>query len=617
MRKYKRSPVIGQGAFLVIIKPSMSAPAILTLIITVLVAILIITDRFRPDFLALAVLVAIGLAGLVNPDELFSGFSSSPVITLIGISIISEGLHQTGFPNRISRLLTRLGGTSEKLLVLWVIIISAGLSLFMNNIAAVGILLPAVMTLSRSTRIAPGRLLMPLSYGTLLGGMATLLTTSNIIASGALREAGYAGFSLLDFLPIGIPVILVGTLYLVTIGRKLLPAPPADDAAAGTLSLELSQVYHLSECLAEIEVLPHSPFAGKTLHDSSWNKQLDMNVLGIVRTRSTILAPKANETVKPGDRLIVQGYPPAEVLEISGLRRVAPQMADITDDTISLAEVVITPRSSLIGKTLQEMEFRTNYSLSVIAIWRSGKPVTTDVAQLRLQFGDALLVHGAANRIRALRSNPDLLLLKDDPDAAERPAKTAFAVVITLFTLILTSLNIIPVALAVMAGAVLMFATGCIKPGEAYRSMEWKAIFLIAGMWPLSIAIRTSGLAELIVNSIGLQAGVTHPLLAAGILIILALIFTQFMSGQVSALVLSPIALAAAAQTGADVQGLVMAVALGCSLGFLTPFGHPVNLMIMGPGGYRFKDFVRVGGPLTIMLIAVILVGLALFWNLG
>ena len=168
-----------------------------------------------------------------------------------------------------------------------------------------------------------------------------------------------------------------------------------------------------------------------------------------------------------------------------------------------------------------------------------------------------------------------------------------------------------------MAGAVLMFATGCIKPGEAYRSMEWKAIFLIAGMWPLSIAIRTSGLAELIVNSIGLQAGVTHPLLAASILIILALIFTQFMSGQVSALVLSPIALAAASQTGADIQGLVMAVALGCSLGFLTPFGHPVNLMIMGPGGYRFKDFVRVGGPLTIVLIAVILAGLALFWNLA
>lgn len=595
----------------------MSTPAILTLIITLLVAILIISDRFRPDFLALAVLVAVGLTGLVRPEELFSGFSSSPVITLIGISIISEGLHQTGFPNRISRALASLGGNSEKKLILWVVLISAGLSLFMNNIAAVGILLPAVMTLSRSARIAPGKLLMPLSYGTLLGGMATLLTTSNIIASGALREAGYEGFSLLDFLPIGIPVLLVGTVYLVTFGRKLLPQPPDDIAALGSLSLELSQAYHLSECLNEIEVLPHSPYAGKKLQDGSWKNQLDMSVLGIVRPRSTILAPKANEIINPGDRLIVQGYPPAEDLENNGLRRVAPQMADLTDDMISLAEVVITPRSSLIGKTLQELEFRTNYNLSVIAIWRSGKPVTNDVAQLRLQFGDALLVHGAANRIRTLRNNPDLLLLKDDPDAAERPTKTRIAVIITLLTLIVTSLNIIPISLAVMAGAVMMFATGCIKPGEAYRSMEWKAIFLIAGMWPLSIAIRTSGLAELIVNSIGFQPGVTHPLLVAAVLIILALLFTQFMSGQVSALVLSPIALVAAAQTGADVHGLAMAVALGCSLGFLTPFGHPVNLMIMGPGGYRFKDFVRVGGPLTILLIAVILAGLALFWNLA
>lgn len=595
----------------------MSTPAILTLIITLLVAILIITDRFRPDFLALAVLVAVGLTGLVQPEELFSGFSSSPVITLIGISIISEGLHQTGFPNRISRILTRLGGNSEKMLILWVILISAGLSLFMNNIAAVGILLPAVMTLSRTTRIAPGRLLMPLSYGTLLGGMATLLTTSNIIASGALREAGYEGFSLLDFLPIGIPVLLVGTIYMVTFGRRFLPLPPNTNAAEGTLSLELSQAYHLSECLAEIEVMPHSPFAGKTLLDGSWKKQLDMNVLGIVRPRSTILAPKADEAIKPGDRLIVQGYPPVEDLENHGLRRVSPQMADLTDDTISLAEVIITPRSSLIGKTLMELSFRSNYNLSVIAIWRSGKPITEDIAQISLQFGDALLVHGAANRIRALRNNPDLLLLKDDPDAVERPAKTLYAVIITLLTLLITSLNIIPVSLGVMAGAVLMFATGCIKPGEAYRSMEWKAIFLIAGIWPLSIAIRTSGLAEMLVQSIGFQAGVTHPLLVAAVLIILALIFTQFMSGQVSALVLSPIALVAASQTGADVQGLIMAVALGCSLGFLTPFGHPVNLIIMGPGGYRFKDFVRVGGPLTILLFAVILAGLAFFWNLA
>ncbi len=595
----------------------MTTSILLTLGITLIVAILIISDRFRPDILALGVLVVLGLLGLVRPDEIFSGFSSSPVITLIGISIISEGLHQTGFPNRISRVLVRLGGSSEKRLIFWVVIVSAGLSLFMNNIAAVGVLLPAVMALSRTTHTSPGRLLIPLSYGTLLGGMATLLTTSNIIASGALREAGFQAFGLLDFLPIGIPVLLLGTLYMITVGRKLLPKSPDGGIKDGSLSLELSNTYHLDECLTEIEVLPTSPLAGKSLLSKSWKTMLEIRILGIVRLRTTILAPKVDEKILSGDKLIVQGYPSAEILQKNGLARLAPIHSELTDDIINLAEMIITPRSNLIGKNLRELEFRAQYSLNVLAIWRNGKSITEDISEINLQFGDALLVHGAANRIRALRNDPDILLLKDNPDAAERPAKTTIAVIISLATLIITALDIIPVAVGVMTGAVLMFATGSIKPGEAYRAMEWKAIFLIAGMWPLSIAIRTSGLAELLVNSIGFQHGITHPLVAAGILILLALIFTQFMSGQVAALVLIPIGIAAASKTGADVYGLTMAVALGCSLGFLTPYGHPVNLMIMGPGGYRFKDFVRVGFPLTILSILIILAGLALFWNLA
>ncbi len=595
----------------------MSTSAILTLIITLVVAILIISDRFRPDLLALGVLVVVGLTGLVKPDEIFSGFSSSPVITLIGISIISEGLHQTGFPNRISRILARLGGNSERRVILWVVLLSGTLSLFMNNIAAVGILLPSVMALSRTTRISPARLLIPLSFGTLLGGMATLLTTSNIIASGALREAGFTGFGLLDFLPVGIPLFLVGTIYLVTAGRTLLPKANGKEQNAGTLSLELSQLYHLSECLVEVEVLKGSSLVGRNLLHNNWTKTLDITVVGIARKRTTILAPDPGETIMTGDRLIVQGCPSPELLGQFGLSTVSPIHAELTDDSITLAELIITPRSALIGMTLQQIAFRAKYSLNVLGIWRNGKSITEDVAELPLQFGDALLVHGAANRIRALRKDPDLMLLRDDPDAAENPGKTWLALLITLLTLIITAIGILPVALGVMAGAVLMFITGCIKPGEAYRSMEWKAIFLIAGMWPLSIAIRTSGMADSLILALGFQQGTVPPLLVAGILIVIALVFTQFMSGQVSALVLMPLAFAAAAQTGADVRGLAMAVALGCSLGFLTPYGHPVNLMIMGPGGYRFKDFVRVGLPLTLISIVVMLIGLALFWNLA
>lgn len=443
----------------------MSNSGLFTLIITVIFAILIISDRFRPDILALATMVILGLMGLVKPDEIFSGFSSSPVMTLIGIFIISEGLHLTGISTRISRILAHLGRNSEKRMILWVVLISAGFSLFMNNVAAVGILLPSVMTLSQKTRISPGRLLIPLSYGTLLGGMATLFTTSNIIASGALRTAGYKEFGMLDFLPIGIPIVLAGALYLMTLGRNLLPGSP---------------------------VLSQHPQSGV-----------------------------ASSLQEPADQIHVLGK---------------------------------------------------------------------DVGQL---------------------------LSRDDIEVVERPGKMLVALVITFLTLAITAANLIPVAVGVMAGAVLMLVTGCIKPSEAYQAIEWKVIFLIAGIWPLSIAIRTSGLADFLINSIGFQQLHLSPLWIAAILVLLALIFTQFMSSQVSALVLIPIVFSVASQTGADVRSLTMAVALGCSLGFLTPYGHPVNLMVMEPGGYRFKDFVRVGFPLTLITIVIILIGLSLFWNLA
>ncbi len=424
----------------------MSTHALITLIITIIFAILIISDKFRPDLLAMAVMVILGLVGLVKPEDIFSGFSSSPVITLIGIFIISEGLHLTGISEWISRILLQLGKNSERMTILWVTLVSAGLSLFMNNVAAVGILLPSIMSLSRKTRIAPGKLLIPLSYGTLLGGMATLFTTSNIIASGALRAAGYQEFKLLDFLLMGIPVVLAGAIYLITLGRNLLPGTPA------------------------------------------------------------------------------------------------------------------------ITQTLLE--------------------------------------------------NNDLLLAEHEVGTKKHPEKTLIAIIITLLTLAIIAFNLVPVALGVMTGAVIMLITGCIKPSEAFQAIEWKIIFLIAGIWPLSIAIRTSGLADFLIDSIGFQNLYLSPLWIAAILIFIALIFTQFMSSQVSALVLVPIVFSVAAQTGADVRGLTMAVALGCSLGFLTPYGHPVNLMVMESGKYRFKDFVRVGTPLTMITIVVILIGLAFFWNL-
>lgn len=598
----------------------MNSTAIVTLIITIIAGALLITERLRPDLIALMVMVTLGITGIVSAEDVFRGFSGSAVMTILGISIVSEALHLTGVTNLLGRWMSRVGRGSEKKLMLVTILTSAGLSLFMNNIAAVGVLLPAVMTLSRQRRISPTRLMMPLAFGTILGGMATLLTTSNIIVSGALRDAGYRPYGLLDFLPIGLPIIALGTLYMLTIGRRLMPRYTESEQMGKTaeqLGPRLATLYEINEKLSVVQVLPDSPLANKTLAEGEWATRTGLIVVGRVHGNHTHLAPRGNDVIHAGDLIIVHGQPEREKLEQFKLRsgEMPSLIPQVMDETVVLAELVIAPHSSLLGRTLRAVRFRERYNVNVLAIWREGKPLHTGIADEQLEFGDALLVQGPAHRIHLLHNEPDLILLEEDPDAVMKPGKAGITIAITLVTLAFAALNVIPVAEAVFAGAVLLLLVNSLSMNEAYRGIEWKAIFLIAGMWPLSIAIRTTGLAESSINLLLGWLGTASPILVSLLLLVVSLIITQLMSGQVAALVLAPIALVAAQNIGADPRGLGMAVALGCSLAFITPFGHPVNIMVMSSGGYTTRDFLRIGMPLTVIVIITILLGLRIFWG--
>jgi len=594
-------------------------PAIFTLILTLVAAVLLISELLRPDLIALIVMVILGLVGIVSPQDTFSGFSGSAVMTLLGISIISEGLHQTGVTHWLGNLMFKLGGRSEATLVLTTMLVSAGLSLFMNNIAAVGVLLPAVMTLSRQTRVPPSRLMMPLAYGTVLGGMATLLTTSNIIVSGTLRDAGIKPFDLLDFFPIGAPLVLIGVIYMLSLGRRLLPKenPTSPTEPSQLLRMKLANLYQIQKSLFEIEVLPESPMVDLSILNGRWSNQLGVNVIGITHNSHTYLAPSTDRIIYAGDRLLVQGDVDLERLPRLGLRLAmhSEGTPDIASATTVLAEVVVSPHAGIIGSTLRQLGFRDRYNLNVLGIWRGNKPILTRLADLPLRFGDALLVQGPVERIHVLEQESDLVVLQEDPDAVLKPGKHRRALLITLLTLGVAATGFLPVAIVVMVGAVLMVLSNCISMNDAYHGIEWKAIFLIAGMWPLSIAIRATGLADLTVHSLINLVGQVPPLAIAALLLSLALVLTQLMSGQVACLVLAPLALAAASLVKVDPRGMAMAVALGCSLAFPTPFGHPVNIMVMSPGGYSFRDYLRVGLPLTVLVMAGILVGLKLFWN--
>jgi len=599
----------------------MPPSALFLLAVVLIAAILLIATRIRADLVALLTLVALALSGVISPAEAFAGFSSSAVITILAIFIISEAMHQTGLTLMLGQRLLHFSGGGEKRAVLFTTLAGALLSLFMNNLAAAGVLLPAVISLSRQTRTAPSRLLMPLAFGTILGGMATLLTTANIVVSGTLRESGLEPFTLLSFLPIGIPIVVAGTAYLTLTGRRLLPEryPAGQSARAVRLRAELEALYGIDRTLCEVRVQPGSALAGLSLRQGEWAARLGLTVVGLARDGHMIVSPSPNEIVQEGDVVLAQGMPQEELLTAHGLRLQAqPEMAhSIANGEAVLGEVVLSPRAASAGKTLRELHFREQYGLNVLALWRRNKPVVEGISEIPLEPGDALLLQGSAARFRVLRDQRDFLLLEQDPDAVLRPRKAPLAAVITLVALIVAAMGWLPVSVASLAGAALLMLTRCVSMDDGYRAIEWKAIFLIAGMWPLGTALVSTGLADMAANAL---LGIAHgmPALAlAAILLLAAGVLSQVIGGQVAVpILLAPIAVAIGYGTGADPRGLAMAVALGSSLGFLTPVGHPVNTLVMGPGGYSSRDFLRVGGLLLAILLPIILAGLHLFWKM-
>jgi di/tricarboxylate transporter len=597
----------------------MTPAEILLLVLLGVVVVLLVHGRLRPDLIALFTLAVLGLTGLVTPREAFSGFGGSAVMTILAISVVSEGLQQSGITKLLSRQIVRIAGRNEPRLVLVTVLASAMLSLFMNNIAAAGVLMPAVIALSRHTRVAPSRLLMPMAFGTILGGMATLLTTSNIIVSEALRSAGYPPFGLLDFLPIGVFVVGAGAIYLVVVGRRILPVryPAGQVARAERLHAELAGLYGLRKHLSELLVLEGSCMSGIDIKEGDWGRRFGINILGISRGGHINFGPQADELIRPGDILLVQGEVVPSEIAVCGLKilpkRRPPEV--MADEHSILAEAALSPRATLAGKTLKDIHFRDKYHLNVVAIWREGKPLQEGLADIPLRYGDALLVQGSPMNMRMLNDDREFLLLEEDPDAVMQPRKAGPAAAILLLVLGIAAFGWLPVAEISLVGAVLMILAGCLTMDDAYRSIEWKAIFLIAGMWPLGIAIRSSGLADAVSGWIGGLSSYGTGVLA-GSLLLTGMLLAQFLGGQVASIVLTPIGLTMAASAGADPRSVGMAVALSCSLAFLSPLGHPVNILVMGSGGYSFRDYLKVGGPLTLLVLLIIMIGLKIFWGL-
>ena len=594
----------------------------ITLLFLSIAALLLLGNILRADIVALILMLALGLSGILTPQEAFSGFSRSAVVIMFSAYILAEGLRRSGMTERMGAFIIKLFGAGERRLIFGVMTASAVLSLFMNNIAAASLLFPSLSGVARRSKVSSSKLLMPLAFGTILGGMATLLTTTNIVVSGLLRDAKLPGFTLMEFAPIGLPLILVGILFMVFWGRKLLPdQSPAQRHEDSENSSDLLNTYLLSERLVRAQVCEGGSLDGVTLEKSGLREIFHLNVIAVQRGRST-LPIEARTILKGGDILLIMARPEDSLPEsLKDILEVLPsgewQQDYLSTPDMKLIETAIAPRSNLASQTLQDIRFEQKYGSRVLAVWRRGRSLRTRLADLPLEFGDGLLLQGTEKSLALLRTEPGLILLAESAPSTRMTLRSWITVMIMAVTLGLAALFSNNIAEIMLSGAVAMVLIRTMNMDQAYRAVDWRSLFLVGGMLPVGVALNKTGASILFANTIFSALGGSGHLAILGSFVLLTVALTQVINGAAAVTVIAPIAIATAQQVGMEPRSVAMAIALASSMAFISPLGHSVNVMVMGAGGYTFKDYARVGIPLTILLVIILMVGLPIIMPIG
>jgi di/tricarboxylate transporter len=586
----------------------------LTLAIIVAALTLFATEKLRVDLVALLVLLSVGLLRLINPEEIFDGFANPAVITVWAVYIVSGGLFKTGVADVMGRGILRLGGDKEPRLIATIMATCGVISAFMNNVGATAMLMPAMVGISRRTKIAVSKLLIPLSFSSLLGGAMTLIgTPANILAMGILAGRGLPTLGFFGFLPMGLVILTTGIIYMALIGRHLLPV--REGAQGGR------DVYRLREYVTEVRVSATGSLAGKTLVDSRLGQDYDLTVLGIER-EGECLSPIGRDTrIEAGDLLTVEGSADDLMDARQALGLVIESEQEMNIDRlepgdVQLIEATLAPRSGLVGRTLRGVRFRDRYGFTALAIWRHGEAITEKLRDVPLLFGDALLLQGAQPRVRELQEGNDFLVLEPLEVEQFRRKKAPIAIAALVMAILLVVFAGFHISMAMLMASVAMILTGCLSIEEAHESIDWRTVFLVAGMLPLGMAMEATGTARYLADIMLDLLGDYGPLALLTGTYLLAALITQAMSNAAAIVLIVPIALDTAAGLGANHLTFTMAVVIGAVTSFLSPVGHKANVLVFGPGGYRFLDYARVGALLTLILLIVSMIFLPLFWPL-
>ena len=574
--------------------------------------VLFAMDRIRIDQLSMAVPVVLLLGGIIGPREAFAGLSSDATVTVAAMLVLGLGLSNTGLVSAIAvwARTAPLGGKTARLFALCALV--AVLSPFLNNTAVVIVFIPVFLALADQAEEPASKYLMPLSFMAIMGGTVTLIGTStNLIVHGEAVALGYDELTMFAIAPLGIISVVIGTIYMFTIGRRLMPVRERAPV--------LSRRYGARRYTAELEVGPKSPAVGRSISDLRWRDRFKVTVLGMDRDGHPITLPSAEEVVHAGDVLYVQGGAKGLVdlvrrQKLHNLQDHLDREARKKAPTGRLVELLVGPGSVLVGQTLRELAFAQRYNATVMGVQHHRTAFIDRLARREFSVGDFLLVRGKPADLQRLAEEPGFIPLAEIDHPVESRPRAAYAAAIMTAVVMSATIGIFPISTSALAGAALMVFTGCVQMREIYQGLDWMVVFMMAGLIPLGIAMEDTGAAVWLASGV---VDATHALGETGIIAAFYLLtagLTAVVANTATAVMLTPVAIAVAETTGLNPYALLVAVMFGASASFVTPFGYKTNVMIYAVGGYRFMDFVKVGGILNLLLAIVAVIFIPILW---
>ncbi len=576
--------------------------------------VLFASERVRPDVVALLALLALALSGVIDVGTAFAGFSSPAVITVAAMFVLSAGTVDAGLPAAIANVVARMGGTRLVPIAVLLMLIVGAMSAFMNNIAATVILIPAAVSLARSAGTQASKFLMPLAFGSLLGGLTTQIgTPPNLLAGEALAAAGLRPFGMFDYAPTGLILLGVGLIYFALIGVRMLPLRAGADRER-----EAEQV---REYLTELLVPNDSDIAGSSLRELRWRPRYEVSVAEIIREDRRNRFPSEHDQIFIGDRLLVHGERDAVIrlvadarLEFAAEREARQTLVD--DEEATVVELVAGPAFERHDQTVVGVGFRWRYGGLVLGIWRQGRRVRQPLRHVRIRPGDVLLVRMPWARVQSVADADQFIVLGQRPRSHSRPPRMAAALGILALTVALAATGVAHIAVTATLGVVLMLGGRVISYRRLYEVVEWRTLVVIGGMIPVGRAMESSGLAGNVAELVSNTLQPFGPLAVLAGLFVLTTLLTEVMSNAGAVVLMAPIALGIAAHLGISPHAAMMMIAIAASTAFLSPFGHQADILVYNAAGYRYFDFTRIGGPLTLLTLLVSLLVVPLIWPL-